>query len=408
MNTTMSYLNFIRAYCGKTLTCLLFFSLILTAGTIFAKGNFRPLQKQTPGNDFLSADSVLFVDDLDKQSLLIGLDKSISYWQKLPADRMVTVCGQRFSAQDVLETLSTLQTLFEESKGEPIAQKIRDNFTICQANNSEDILVTGYYQPIFHGSLTRSPPYIYPLYKEPADLMRYKETGSDATLLGRRTNEGEMVSYWSRAEIENSQILQGQELVFLADPFQVFTLHVQGSGMITLADGSTRAILFANSNGRKYRSIGKLLAREDRIPLAEISMPKIKAYLNEHVDERQRILQYNERFIFFRWGAENGTQGVFGSMGKELTPGRSVALDKSYYPTGMPAFLVSQQPVFNAKGDVADWRLLRRFVLHQDSGSAIKGPGRLDLFWGRGDEAENAAGVMKQAGQLYHLIKKLR
>ena len=137
-------------------------------------------------------------------------------------------------------------------------------------------------------------------------------------------------------------------------------------------------------------------------------MPRITDYLHEHVDERQRILHYNERYIFFRWGAETGNHGVFGSMGAELTAGRSVALDKALYPLGLPAFLDSWQPAAVDSETAPPPQPLRRFVAHQDSGAAITGPGRLDLFWGRGAEAEKAAGVMKQPGRLYLFVRKPR
>jgi membrane-bound lytic murein transglycosylase A len=166
-----------------------------------------------------------------------------------------------------------------------------------------------------------------------------------------------------------------------------------------------RTVLYAGSNGRKYKSIGKLLADEGRIPLEDVTMPSIRRYLHEHLDEQQRILQYNERYIFFRLGEENEQNAVVGSMGKELTPGRSAAFDQACFPYGIPAFLSTRKPVF-ADGKISGWQPMKRFVFNQDSGSAIKGAGRLDLFLGNGPEAEAEAGVLKEQGSLYFILKR--
>jgi len=343
---------------------------------------------------------------MTNSSMITALNKSISYWQKHSSQQGIKICNEKLSGTDLLASLIGLKEIFKTKTGEEFDREIKNNFRICPADNGRDSLITGYYQPIFQGSLQKSPPYIYPLYRTPPDLVSSKKLPNGKESLDRRRQDGTFIPYWSREEIEKRNLLKGLELVYLKDPMEVFTLHIQGSGMIRLKDGSLRAILFAKSNGRPYRSIGRLLVREKRIPLAEISMAKITDYLHEHVDERQRILHYNERFIFFRWGPKSGSHGVFGSMGAELTPGRSAAMDRQFLPVGMAAYLISQQPVFDQKGQLSTWQPLRRFVLHQDSGAAIKGKGRLDLFWGAGDQAGWAAGLMKQPGKLYFLIKK--
>lgn len=387
------------------------FSIFLSISILFTMAypllaQSKPLELQAIAPTF-NPSLIKFTDDSDKESMLAALEKSISYWQKRPLDQEVTLCEQQHSTKDIIDSLTLLKTIFSQAKPDELDGKIKENFTICQANGGDDLLVTGYYQPVLQGSLTRAAPYIYPLYKTPNDLLTYNDQKTGKKKIGRLLADGQIAPYWSRAEIEENLILQGQELVFLRDPMEVFTLHIQGSGLIHLRDGSLRAILFANSNGQPYSSIGKLLANENRIPLAKMSMARITTYLNEHIDERQRILHYNKRYIFFRWGPKTGNHGVFGSMGAELTPGRSVALDKKFLPLGMAAFLTTEQPVFTS-GEITAWHPLRRFVLHHDSGAAIKGSRRLDLFWGRGDKARDAAGVMKQAGQLYFFIKKSR
>ncbi len=137
--------------------------------------------------------------------------------------------------------------------------------------------------------------------------------------------------------------------------------------------------------------------------LEEVTIPAIRNYLKQHPEQLQRILHHNPRFIFFNWG---DTQGPRGSSGAVLTPGRSIAIDNSALPNGAIGFLSTKQPVVNKQGEITDWRPLNRFVFPQDSGSAIKGTGRVDLFWGHGDFAELAANHMKEDGELYFLVKK--
>ncbi len=347
-----------------------------------------------------------FSDDLDKASLIKGLDKSTLFWQKQPSDKITNFCGKRYSTEQMLESFKLLRDIIENVPPDQLNRQIKDNFDICQANNSGRTLVTGYYQPVLQGSLEKRPPFIYPLYALPKDLHVVKSNnGSNKKGDVGRLVDGQFTPYWSRAEIEDKLLLHGQELVYLADPVQAFFLHVQGSGLIQFADGSSRAILFAGSNGRAYSSIGKLLAEEGQISLAEMSLAKIQTYLYEHLDEQKRILHYNNRYIFFRWGDPNGNPTVVGSMGEELIAGRSAAFDKSCFPAGIPAFLETQIPVFK-ENKIIKWQPLRRFVINHDSGSAIKGPGRIDLFWGLGAEAEKTAGVMKQPGNVYFLVKK--
>jgi len=183
-----------------------------------------------------------------------------------------------------------------------------------------------------------------------------------------------------------------------------FTLQVQGSGRIRLPDGKIRRVHFAAKNGRPYRSIGRLLVNEGRMDLKAVTMPSIRAYLADHPKEIARVLRYNDSFIFFRWGGAAKTPA--GNLGEPLTAGRSVALDQSRYPAGALGYLSSEKPRVDANGQVTEWVPMARFVLNQDSGSAIKGANRLDMFWGGDSYAEIAAGNMKHPGKLYFLIKK--
>jgi membrane-bound lytic murein transglycosylase A len=212
------------------------------------------------------------------------------------------------------------------------------------------------------------------------------------------------VPYWSREEIETQLPLAGTELLYLDDPIESFILHVQGSGRIRLRDGSSRSVRFAGSNGRSYRSIGRLLVDEGRLTLEQATLPGIVDDLRAHPGDLRRILHANPRYIFFTWGEAGAA--VRGSGNIALTAGRSVAVDPSVIPLGTVAFLRTRQPVIDRDGRLQRWRTLDRFVFPQDSGAAIRGGSRVDLFLGDSERARHTAGLMREKGSLYILVKK--
>ncbi len=348
-------------------------------------------------------------DDGDRDSLRQAMSASILYWQKQDPGRRLQACGGSYRPRDFLLSLQTLQELVDREPADQLMATVADTFDFCQIRNGQgggDLLVTGYYQPRFLASRQRRPPFVYPVYRPPVNLLQAQVFGAGGvTREMGRIEHGRLVPYWTRAEIENNDTLQGNELCYLADPVEVFILQVQGSGLVEFEDGAIQQLLFAVTNGREYRSIGRLLAEEGRVPLAEITMPRLRHYLQEHLDERQRILHYNDRYVFFRLVAQGLGQGPVGSMGAVLTPGRSVALDQDLFPLGGLYLLSTERPTEQLETPAA-WQPLTRFVLHQDTGAAIKGSGRLDFFWGSGEYPERAAGLMKQPGSLYLLMKK--
>lgn len=350
-----------------------------------------------------------FRDDLSRDSLRSAISHSLSYLDRVPPERTFTICGRDFSAAWLGETLrSFLEVVNTAGSADELDALVRRQFDIFQArglSGNGDVMVTGYFEPVLDGSLQKEPPFIYPLYRVPPDLAVMV---GGSTFSGRkigRLDGGKLVPYWSRAEIEEHDLLAGRELVYLRDPVDAFILHVQGSGKVRLRDGSIRRVQFRAKNGRPYSSIGRLLVDEGIMPLSEVSLPAIVQYLQNNPAARDRILRHNQSYIFFRWG-DDGAEGPQGCLGEALTSGRSIALDQSFFPAGALCFLRSSAPVFDGSGAVRAWKPMSRFVLNQDAGSAIKGPGRVDLFWGAGPTARAAAGLMKHPGKLYFLIKK--
>lgn len=350
-----------------------------------------------------------FIDDDSVVSLKRALQTHQNYLKDLPADHTFKNSPENKLRSHHLHSLKLFQELMVQAESpSQLNDLIKKNFVVYQAggrptHSPGEMLVTGYYEPLLEGSLNHSPPFTYPLYAPPDSLVMQKDLHSGRMVKGRLDASGALVPYWTRKEIETQGHAKGHELVYLKDPFEAFILHVQGSGKIQLQDGTLRSIHYANDNGQEYKSIGKLLVDEKKMKLKDASIPTIQAYLQKHPEDQQRVFHHNSKYIFFKWEKDDGP---FGSLGKPLTSGRSIAIDAKVLPMHMIGFLKTRRPVIDAQGTITGWQQLNRFVLPQDTGSAIQGPGRVDIFWGNGQEAEKSAGVMKEEGRLYFLTAK--
>ena len=202
--------------------------------------------------------------------------------------------------------------------------------------------------------------------------------------------------YYSRAEIENRGVLKGQELLWLDDPVDAFFLHVQGSGRVRLRDGSTVRMAFSDTNGLAYRPIGRVMRDRGILPADGVNAPAIKAWLRANPQSASEIMQTNARYVFFREQAEGSVDaGPAGSLTVPLTPMRSIATDPRVIPPGSLVFMQTTHP--------SDGMPLQRLTASQDTGVAIVGPMRADLFWGNGADAEKNAGLMQSRGRLWLL-----
>jgi membrane-bound lytic murein transglycosylase A len=337
-------------------------------------------------------------DDSSRESLNISLEKSLLYLgQGKPGGTDAGPGGEKFSPENIFRTLLLFRELLATSPDyAEIDRKIRENFhfwELGRKNSSNSILLTGYYEPILEGSLAAEGDYRYPLYRRPDDL--------------REVIPGESASpYYSRREIDTEGALRekGLELVWLKDPWERFVLHIQGSGQVRLPDGKIVRVGYAGSNGRPYRSIGRYLIEQGFLNDKNISMEKIRDFIQRNPGLAQEVFNYNERYIFFRILPDS--EGPVGALGVPLTPGRSIATDLILFPPGALAYLISREPDLDESGKVVGWKPIRRFVLNQDTGSAIKGPGRVDLFFGSGERAGAAAGEMREEGRIYFLLAK--
>ncbi len=353
-----------------------------------------------------------FADDLDYNSLGQAIAQSIAYLQVVPPQREVEFGRDRVSAAHVLKSLQRFQGFIH---GRPTARSlqdfIRDNYLVYQSpgrNAQDEVLFTGYYEPLLRGSRSRKPEYAYPVYPRPEDLVTvdlgtFSEKFKGEKITGRLTDRA-IVPYYERREIEEDGVLYGkiQPIAWVNDPVDLFFLHIQGSGKIALDDGQTINAHYDGGNGRPYRSIGQLLIDEGKVTREEMSMQRIRAYLRENPHEIQRVLNHNPSYIFFKIGPG----GALGALNVRLTPGRSLALDRKIFPPAALTFIETKKPLGEASGKIQSWVDCRRFMLNQDTGGAIVGPGRADIFWGEGPYAELAAGHLKHPGKLYFLVLK--
>jgi membrane-bound lytic murein transglycosylase A len=272
------------------------------------------------------------------------------------------------------------------------------------ADGHDQGLFTGYYEPEVRGS--RSPGAGYPaaLLTKPVDLLQIDLSPFADDLKGRRIagrlQSGNLVPYYDRAEIAGGA-LKGKrlELIWLASEIDAFFLQIQGSGRIKLPDGRIARVTYSGQNGRPYVPIGKILADQGAIPLDQVTMQSIRGWLESHPAEAQGVMNRNPSFVFFReLIGTRPDEGPPGALGAALAPGRSIAVDRAYVPLGAPVFVDTTDPVSGAA-----WQ---HMMVAQDLGGAIKGPVRADIFFGWGDDAENAAGRMRQQGRQFLLLPK--
>jgi membrane-bound lytic murein transglycosylase A len=355
----------------------------------------------------------LRADDLDFRGLGDGVRQSLEYYKKLPPETGLAFGPRRVTAGEMLITLRNF-LLISENTSLTTDQKIRrikDEFELFRSvgsNNGGRVLFTGYYEPVISCRKAADATHRYPLYRRPEDILeidlsQFGEDFGKDRIFGR-LNGKKVVPYYSRQEIDLQKALgsKGLEVLWCADPIDIYLVQVQGSGRADLGNGETVGILYDGQNGRPYRSLGKYLIDIGAIPKEEMSMPAIREFLRAHPDEVFAILNQNPSYVFFR--VED--RPAVGNIGVPLTPGRSIATDSRLFPKGALALVRTERPVIGEDGKVKEWTPLTRFVLNQDTGGAIRGAGRVDLFWGQGREAELSAGYMQQEGRLFFLLRK--
>jgi membrane-bound lytic murein transglycosylase A len=353
-----------------------------------------------------------FRDDMDPESLRLALRRNIEYLERLDPKTVFYYGPDVFNLQQVQRSQTAFLDLL--SKGMDVGElsrEIEKSFRVYKATGrvgNKKVLFTGYYEPVFEGSLARDETFRYPLYRQPDDLIKidlsvFREKFKGESIIAR-IEAGSVLPYYTRHQIDVEKVLEGKglEIAWLKDPIDVAFLQIQGSGRLRLPDGKDLLVNYQASNGRPYRSIGQYMIEKGFLSREEMSMQAIRKYLTENREVLDEVLLDNPSYVFFR----PVKKGPLGSLGIVLTPGRSVALDSKLFPKGAIGFISCRKPLINDRGEIVGWTKFSRFVLNQDTGGAIKGAGRADIFWGSGPDAELTAGHLRHEGDLYLLIKQ--
>ena len=293
------------------------------------------------------------------------------------------------------------KTLDHRASKEAVRQYFEKYFKPYKLVSVAGGLVTGYYEPTLRGSWTKTNRFYVPLYKKPKDLVsvnlgKFVPELATKTIHGRIENQ-QLVPYWSREEIYNGMLVnRGLDLLWVDSLVDAFFLQIQGSGVVLLPGGERVRVGYAGKNGLPYFAIGRDLIKSGAITKKRMSMDSIKDWLAKNPKKGLELMKKNKSFIFFRLlkGA-----GPLGAQGVELTPGRSIAVDRNFIPLGVPIWLDTIHPL---KGN----KPLRRLVVAQDTGGAIRGPTRADFFWGAGSQAGKKAGFMKNTGTMHLLLPR--
>lgn len=314
---------------------------------------------------------------------------------KLPPDRSVGHDGMGGTAADWYTPCSAAGRLSvnDHETARLFFESLFQPFLVTN-NGAPQGTFTGYFEPELPGSRVRQGVYTIPIHGKPSDMVVRERGGGAEPQVGRMV-DGQFTPYPSRSEIE-SGALNGRApvLAWVADPVDAHILHIQGSGRIRMDDGTVLRLGVAATNGQKFVGIGKVM--RDRALIEDVSMPSIRAWLKAHPVEAREIMAQNPRYVFYR---VNDGEGPLGSEGVALTPERSLAVDTRFIPLGMPLWLETNEP---------SGRPLRRLMVAQDTGTAIKGPVRGDFFWGAGEEAFDKAGRMKSPGRYWLLLPRQR
>lgn len=332
----------------------------------------------------------------DRLALVEAIDYSLKY---LETPTAANVYANYPLEEITLERVRNSLLRFREllltyDNAEEFQAAVEAEFNFYRAigqDNQGKVVFTGYYEPIYPASLVKTEEYIYPLYRLPEDFSQWQQPHpSRIELEGKDGLLG-----------ENSP-LAGYELVWLKDRLQAYLIHVQGSAKLQLTDGSLLTVGYAGRTEYPYVSLGTELVKDGRFQVNQLSLPVMIDYFRTYQSQMHEYISRNDRFIFFR-----DTEGSppIGSINVPVTAERSIATDKSLMPPGAIALIDTNLPLPNSRGG---WQNtpVTRYVVDQDTGGAITGPGRVDIFMGTGDIAGERAGRIHETGELYYLLLK--
>lgn len=325
--------------------------------------------------------------------------------------------GKRRPTQEMMEITAGLKDVCARAQAavpldENGARKFfEENFRPIQLSKlgETDGFLTGYYEPIIEGSRVPTGEFTAPLYRRPPNLVAsgWRKLGdsfpSKGVKVGRRVGRRKIAPYYTRAEIENGA-LDGWhlEICWLHSPIDVLFAQIQGSARIRLEDGSILRVNYDSYNGWSYTPVGRVLIERGLMTKDEVSMQRIREWMEANPDQAKEIEQENKSYVFFTITNLSNEDEAVGGEGVPLVPGRSIAVDRSLHAYGTPFFIAADLPIANDKAGTK----FRRLVFAQDTGSAIVGPARADIFFGAGAEAARIAGRIRHPGQFVMLLPR--
>ncbi len=349
-----------------------------------------------PANgELVGLDEQLLAVNGDRKAMLESIDNSLRYLATPGAAKVYSTYQVPGINQDrVKRSLVRFRQIVTTSKSaNQLRDKVKQEFVFYQAigkDNKGSVKFTGYYEPIYQASLVPTKEYIYPLYRQPANFESWPKPHPTRVQLegidGLQASKG---------------LLAGNEIIYMKDRFEVILVQIQGSAKFNLPDGKTTTVGFNGGTDYAYNSIGRMLADDKKVQQSQLTLPGIIQYFRDNPKELDVYIPRYNRFVFMR---NTNNSKPMGSINVPVTPDRSIATDKSLMPPGALALVHTSLPF--TTGQKIQQRLVSRYVLDQDTGSAITGPGRVDYFMGQGREAGDRAGVTGGNGQLYYLLLK--
>lgn len=367
-------------------------------------------------------------DDLPLAPLLEGIRQNLENLRKRGPGNL-TFGERKLSRSDYIEFFESFLGRIKGKDKKEVLSEIESSFDFHEIYGKEkwgDVFMTSYFTPLIPGSKRKTKKFSQPLYAVPEDLVtvdvsafmerfpklkdslpeRDEQKSKGFVLRGRideRENGKYIVPFYDRGEIdvENLPLNTSTKILAWVDPIESFFLQIQGSGYVKFKNGEKLLVGYAAQNGHSYVAIGRHL--KEVIDIERMSLQTIDAYLRTLPREKmQEILNFNPSYVFFR----KLDRKPITSNGTEVVDGRTIATDRRYFPKNAIAYLEFEKPIFDDNEEVKSWEKSGRIVIDQDTGGAIRGPHRLDLYWGEGPEARRHAGVMKNWGKLYYLAPK--
>lgn len=354
-----------------------------------------------------------------RAGLIKAARKAVKYLESLPPARKIEIAGRSYAPAALTDSAKALIEIAQSAKtADELDARVRAAFDVFQSAGSDGqgrVIFSSYYQPVLKASLKKAPGYPYPLYRRPPDMVEVdlaafgKGGDGDPVVLGRVGKDRRVTPYPDRAEIDRRKALAGKglEVAWLKDPLDAMDLHVQGSGILKLASGRELLVDYAATNGRPYNSVGLTLVRTGVFSRDEITYPKLRDYLRANPDAASWILSQNPRYTFFETAPLPADGEPAGAAGQSLVPARAIAIDPAAFPLGALTFFTTTSPQADKAGRLLGQFPSARFAFALDTGGAIKGPGRVDIYAGHGAQAEATARGQWADGKLFILVKKL-